>query len=323
LGKYSWLKFLAKPAHPAGFVTFELSNFLFRMNNVAMRFTAAVAVTATFLAAPSAQAQITTPQPSPKSTITQRVGLTDVTITYSRPGVKNRAIFGTVVPYGKRWRTGANATTSIKFSDDVTIEGKKVPAGEYGLYTVPTAAEWTVVLNKSLKQGADVDGFKDDQDVARFTIKPYKLANKVETFTISFAEVTPATANVDMLWDMTGAKFKIVADVDSKVQAQIDEKVVKNASPAASDLAAAAVYYNDNDKDSKQALTWIQKANATDPKFWNVNTEAKIRLKMKDYKGATAAAERSKKLALAATPPNNEYVKMNDELIAEAKKGGK
>jgi hypothetical protein len=293
------------------------------MKNVAMHLAAAVAVTAIFLAAPAAQAQISTPQPSPKSTVTQRVGLTDVTITYSRPGVKNRAIFGTVVPYGKRWRTGANATTSIKFSDDVTIEGKKVPAGEYGLYTIPTAAEWTVVLNKSLKQGADVDGFKDDQDAARFNIKPYKLANKVETFTISFAEVTPATANVDILWDMTGAKFKITADVDSKVMAQIDEKVIKNASPAAGDLAAAAVYYNDNNKEPKQALAWIQKANATDPKFWNVNTEAKIRLKMKDYKGAATAAEQSKKLALASTPPNTEYAKMADELIAEAKKGGK
>lgn len=293
------------------------------MKNVALHLTAAVAVTTIFLAAPSAQAQITTPQPSPKSTVTQRVGLTDVTITYSRPGVKNRAVFGTVVPYGKRWRTGANATTSIKFSDDVMIEGKKVPAGEYGLYTVPNAAEWTVVLNKSLKQGADVDGFKDDQDVARFNIKPYKLANKVETFTISFAEVTPATANVDMLWDMTGAKFKITADVDSKVTAQIDEKVIKNASPTPADFAGAAVYYYDNNKDPKQALAWIQKANAIEPKFWNVNTEAKIRLKMKDYKGAVAAAEQSKKLALAASPPNAEYAKMDDELIAEAKKGGK
>jgi hypothetical protein len=293
------------------------------MKNFALHLGSAAALTITLLAAPVAQAQIVTPQPSPKSTVTQRVGLTDVTITYSRPGVKGRSIFGTVVPYGKRWRTGANATTSIKFSDDVTIEGKKVPAGEYGLYTIPTAAEWTVVLNKSLKQGADVDGFKDDQDVARFTIKPYKLATKVETFTISFADLTPATASVDMLWDQTGAKFKITSDVDSKVMAQIDEKVVKNASPAAGDLAAAAVYYYDNNKDMKQALAWIQKANATDPKFWNVNTEAKIRLKMKDYKGAITAAEQSKKLALASTPPNGDYARMGDELVAEAKKGGK
>jgi hypothetical protein len=298
------------------------------MKNVAMHLTAAVAVAATLLAAPAAQAQISTPQPSPKSTVSQRVGLTDVTITYSRPGVKGRPIFGdsttkAVVGYGKRWRTGANATTSIKFSDDVTIEGQKVPAGEYGLYTVPGAATWTVVLNKSLKQGADVKGFKNADNVASFTIKPYKLATKVETFTISFADVTPATATVDVLWDMTGAKFKIVADVDNKVMTQITEKVIKNASPSAGDLAGAAVYYYDNNKDMKQALAWIQKANATDPKFWNVNTEAKIRLKMKDYKGAITAAEQSKKLALAATPPNSEYAKMGDELVAEAKKMGK
>ncbi|GAC1368662.1 MAG: DUF2911 domain-containing protein [Hymenobacter sp.] len=282
-----------------------------------------LATAVTLLAVPAAHAQITTPQASPKSTVTQRVGLTDITIVYSRPGVKGRSIFGTVVPFEKRWRTGANATTSIKFSDDVVIEGKKVAAGEYGLYTVPRKAEWTVVLNKSLKQGADVDGFKDDQDVARFNVKPYKLSSKVETFTINFADLTPATANVAMEWEMTGAKFKITADVDSKVMAQIDEKITKNASPAPADLAAAAVYYYDNNKDLKQALTWISTANATDAKFWNLNTEAKIRLKMKDYAGATKAAEASKKAALAATPPNGEYVKMNEELMAEAKKMGK
>ena len=124
-------------------------------------FSVAVVAAATLLAAPAAHAQIATPQASPKSTVSQRVGLTDITIVYSRPGVKGRNIFGTVVPFGKRWRTGANATTSIKFSDDVLIEGKKVAAGEYGLYTIPNKTEWLVVLNKSLKQGADVDGFKD------------------------------------------------------------------------------------------------------------------------------------------------------------------
>ena len=287
-------------------------------------FSVAVVAAATLLAAPAAHAQIATPQASPKSTVMQRVGLTDITIVYSRPGVKARQIFGTVVPFGKRWRTGANATTSIKFSDDVVIEGKKVPAGEYGLYTIPNKTEWMVVLNKSLKQGADVDGFKDDQDVARFTIKPYKLGSKLETFTINFADITPATANVAMEWEMTGAKFKVTADVDSKVMAQIDEKITKAASSAPADLASAAVYYYDNNKDLKQALAWMEKANAAEPtKFWNLNTEAKIRLKMKDYAGATKAAEASKKAALAATPPNGEYVKMNEELMAEAKKMGK
>ncbi|MFC6225347.1 DUF2911 domain-containing protein [Hymenobacter artigasi] len=287
-------------------------------------FSVAVAAAATLLATPAAYAQIKTPAASPQSTVSQRVGLTDITITYSRPGVKARQIFGTVVPFGKRWRTGANATTSIKFSDDVTIEGKKVAAGEYGIYTIPNKTEWMVVLNKNTKLGADVDGFKDDQDVARFNIKPYKLGSKVETFTINFTDLTPATANVAMEWEMTGAKFKVMADVESKVMAQIEEKVTKNDNPASTDLAAAAVYYYENNKDLKQALTWMEKANAAEPtKFWNLNTEAKIRLKMKDYAGATKAAEASKKAALAATPPNGEYVKMNEDLMAEAKKMGK
>ncbi|UYZ61018.1 DUF2911 domain-containing protein [Hymenobacter latericus] len=276
---------------------------------------------AILFSAPAAQAQLSTPAASPKSTVQQRVGLTDVTITYARPSAKGRTVFGSLVPFGRRWRTGANQTTTIKFSDEVTVEGKKVPAGEYGIYTIPNKAEWLVVLNKDTKRGADVENFKDDQDVARFSVKPYKLPSKVETFTINFTDLTPATANVDLQWELTGAKFKITSDVDPKVMAQIDEKVVKNASPSANDLAAAAVYYYDNNKDQKQALEWIQKANANEPKFWNVHTEAKIRMKMKDYKGAVTAAEQSKKLALDAK--NADYVKMNEDLIVEAKKVGK
>ena len=219
------------------------------MSKHLLHLSAVVATAVTLLAAPAAHAQITTPQASPKSTVMQRVGLTDITVVYSRPSAKARNIFGTVVPFGKRWRTGANATTSIKFSDDVTIEGKKVPAGEYGIYTIPNKTEWLVVLNKNTKLGADVDGFKDDQDVARFNVKPYKVASKVETFTIGFTDITPATANVAMEWEMTGAKFKVTADVESKVMAQIDEKITKAATPAPGDLAAAAVYYLDYNKD--------------------------------------------------------------------------
>jgi hypothetical protein len=296
------------------------------MSKLLLNLSATLATAVTLVAAPAAQAQIRTPAASPLSTVTQRVGLTDVTIVYSRPSLKGRAAFGDkspLAPLGQRWRTGANATTSIKFSDDVTIDGKKVPAGEYGIYTIPRANEWTVVLSKSLKQGADVEGFKEDQDVARLTVKPYKVGSKVESFTINFTDLTPGTANVAMEWANTGAKFKITADVDSKVMAQIDEKITKNANPAPGDLAAAAVYYAENNKDMKQAVAWMEKANATDAKFWNLHSEAKMRLKMKDYAGAIKAAEASKKGALASTPPNGEYVKMNEELMAEAKKAGK
>jgi hypothetical protein len=290
------------------------------MTNFFKTTSTALALSALLLAG-SADAQISTPQPSPLSTVTQRVGLTDITITYSRPSAKGRTIFGTLVPFGKRWRTGANNTTKIKFSDEVVMEGKKVPAGEYGLYSTPNKDSWAMVLSKNTKQGANVEGFKDEDNVATFTAKTYKLANKVETFTMNFSDLTPATANVDMQWENTGAKFRITTEVDTKVMAQITEKVINGAATATpADYAAAAVYYLDNDKDPKQALAWIQKANEKDPKFWNVHTEAKIRMKMKDYKGATASAEQSKKLATEAK--NDDYVKMNDELIAGAKKGG-
>ena len=270
------------------------------------------------LLAGTVQAQIKTPAPSPIATVTQRVGLTDISITYSRPSAKGRVVFGSVRPYDVRWRTGANATTTIKFSDDVTVEGKKVPAGEYGIYTVPGKASWTIVLSKDVKRGADVEGFKDADDVAKFTVKPYRLAEKRETFTINFSDLTPATANVELEWENTGVKFKVMTDVDTQVMAQINEKVIKSATPAPGDLAAAAVYYIDNNRDDKQALTWLKKANSTDPKFWNLLTEAKLELKMKNKKAAIATAEQSKKLAMEAK--NDDYVKMNDELIAEAKK---
>ena len=266
----------------------------------------------------TAQAQINTPAPSPLGTVTQRVGLTDISITYSRPSAKGRVVFGSVRPYDVRWRTGANATTTIKFSDDVTVEGKKVPAGEYGIYTVPGKTSWTIVLSKDTKRGADVEGFKDADDVAKFMVKPYRLAEKRETFTINFSDLTPATANVELEWENTGVKFKVTTDVDTKVMAQINEKVIKSANPTSGDLAAAAVYYIDNNRDDKQALTWLKKANSTDPKFWNLLTEAKLELKMKNNKAAIATAEQSKKLAMEAK--NDDYVKMNDELIAEAKK---
>ncbi len=284
---------------------------------------ATLVLTGLMLGGTTAQAQISTPQPSPKASVQQRVGLTDVTVSYGRPSLRTRMGFGdasskAVVSYGQRWRTGANNSTLIKFADDVTVEGQKVPAGEYAIYTVPGKADWQVVLSKNTKLGANVDSYKDDENVASFKVKPYKLGEKVETFTIDFTDLTPATANVAMLWDMTGVKFKIMSDVDAKVMAQINEKVINNANPTSGDLAAAAVYYLDNDRDLKQALTWMQKANATDPKFWNVHTEAKIRMKMKDYKGAMASAEQSKKLATDAK--NTDYVKMNDELMMDAKK---
>lgn len=271
-----------------------------------------------FVAFAQVSAQIVLPAPSPAATVTQRVGLTDVTVKYSRPSVKGRKIFGTTLPYGKPWRAGANNATVVSFKDEVTVQGIKVPAGDYALYAIPNATEWVLVLNKNTSLGGNTHQYKDIEDVARIKVKPLTLPNKVETFTINFTDLTPSTANLELAWENTAVKLKIAHEVESKVMAQIQEKVInaQNASPDL--LAAAAVYYFDNNKDPKQALDWIKKANATNPKFWNLHAQAKIQAKNKDYKGAITTAEKS--IALAKEAKNDDYVRMNEQMIAQWKK---
>lgn len=262
-------------------------------------------------------AQLTIPAPSPQATLTQRVGLTDITVKYSRPSLKGRKMFGETLPYGQPWRAGANNSTVIEFKDAVVLQGTPVPAGEYAIYTIPAENEWTVIFNKNTKLGGNTKDYKNEEDVARFKVKPLKTPTKTETFTINFADLTPATANLELLWENTSVKVKITTEVDSKVMAQIQEQVIngKNVTP---DLyAAAAVYYLDSNKDPKQALDWIKKANEKDPKFWNMHTQAKIQAKNKDYKGAIATAEKS--IALAKEAKNEDYIRMNEKAIAEWK----
>jgi hypothetical protein len=265
------------------------------------------------------QAQITLPAASPAASVTQKVGLTDVSVEYSRPALKKREIGKEVATYGQLWRTGANSPTKLKFSDDVTIQGKKVPAGEYSLLTIPGKDEWTVIINKSLELwGNDDKNYKQSDDVARFTIKPKQNPREVENLTITFANLKSNAADLEIFWDKTIATFTIETEVDSKVMAQIQEKVIngKDVTPAL--YASAATYYLESGKDMKMALEWIKKANDTTPRYWTLLTQAKIQAKMKDYKGAVQTAERS--AALAKEANNMEYVRMNEQAIAEWKK---
>jgi hypothetical protein len=263
-------------------------------------------------------AQLVIPAPSPQATLTQRVGLTDITVKYSRPSLKGRKMFGETLPYGQPWRAGANNSTVIEFKDDVTLQGTKVPAGEYAIYTIPTENEWTVVFNKNTKLGGNTKDYKNEEYVARFKVKPLKTPTKTETLTINFADLTPATANLEILWENTSVKVKITTEVDSKVMAQIQEQVINGKDVKPDLYAAAAVYYLDTNKDPKLALDWIKKANEKDPKFWNMHTQAKLQAKNKDYKGAITTAEKS--IALAKEAKNDDYVRLNEKVIAEWKK---
>ena len=261
------------------------------------------------------QAQISTPAPSPQSTVTQKVGLSDISITYSRPGVKGRKIFGELEPYGEVWRTGANALPKLKLSDDITFGGKPVPAGEYALLTIPDKSEWTVILSSKLDGGEA--NYDEAQDVARVKVKSVKLADKVETFTIGFSDFTNDGANMNIMWENTKVSVPIKVEVDKKVMAQI-EKTMAGGNASAGDYFQAASYYFTNDREPKQAMEWINKAvEMNDKQYWVMHLQAKLLEKNGKTAEAKAAAEKSMKLAQEAG--NNDYVRMNKELIAGLK----
>lgn len=260
------------------------------------------------------QAQLKVPAPSPSQTIKQSFGLGDITVEYSRPSVKGRVIFGDLVPYGKIWRTGANATTKITFSDDVKLEGTEVKAGTYGLYSIPNKDAWEVMLYKDLALGGNVADYKQENEVLRFKVKPTMLAEKVESFTIELANVTSSSATIELTWDKTRVPLNVTTDIDSRIMKSIETNVTNDNRP----YFQAASYYYDNNKDMKQALDWATKATDQNPKaFYMFLLKAKIEAKLNDKAAAKADAEKT--VALAKEAKNDDYVKMGEKLIAELK----
>ena len=266
----------------------------------------------------SGYAQIKTPAPSPLATLQQKVGLVDVEITYSRPGKKDRVIFGDLVPFGKMWRTGANASTKITFSDDVTFGEKEVPAGEYALYLIPAEgeAEWTVIVHKNLDHWGLGD-YKEEEDLVRFMIKPKKMNIVAETMTFEFSTFTNQGANLSFYWESTMLSIPIRVKTDEAVMAQIDKVMGE---PSAGDYRKAAVYYQENDKDMEKALEWITKAVDKKPEaFWYLHNKATILFALGKKKEAKAAATKSMEMAKVAEDGDYGYIKRNEELIAKIK----
>lgn len=265
-----------------------------------------------------AEAQIEMPAASPSASFSQKVGLTDVKITYSRPSAKGRTIFGGLVPYGELWRTGANAATKLEFSDDVKIGGKEIKAGTYSLFSIPGESEWTIIINKNPNQGG-TGQYKQEEDAARFTVKPSKTGYKFETFTIGIDNVQGESADIQIIWENTLVSFPLEVEVDSRVMASIDRSL--KVSPNA--YFQAASYYHDTGKDLNQALEWITLAvneyeKANQNVFWVYRKKSLIEADLKKYKEAIATAEKSKKMAQEAG--NQQYVKFNEDSIAEWKK---
>ncbi len=263
----------------------------------------------------TADAQLKTPAPSPSSKLEQTVGLTDVTIEYSRPSKKGRDIFGDLVPYGVMWRTGANASTKVSFSDDVTVGGKELKKGKYALYTIPGESEWTIIFHNNITHGGTGgDNYKTEEDALRFVVKPTKMGHTVETFTIDVSDLTNDGANINLKWANTMVTIPLGVGTTKSVLASIDKVM---AGPSWGDYYSAARFYAENGQDLKQAHEWMTKAlkMGADEKFWVLRQASLIEAKMGEYSDAIEHAKES--LAKAKEANNMDYVKMNEESIAE------
>lgn len=252
-----------------------------------------------------------TPAKSPMSTTKQAVGLSEITVEYSRPSKNNRVIFGDLVPYGEVWRTGANASTKITFGEDVSINGQAVKAGTYALYTIPGENEWTIIFNKNLTLWGS-DGYTESEDLIRVLVKVQKLAENIETFTIQYSNIKPTALNIDLMWDKVKVSLDLSVSVDDKIMKNIEATMAQDKRP----YFQAAQYYYDNKKDYKQALEWATKAFELNPNaYWACLLKAKLQFELKDMKGAKASAETVKKMAEA--DKDLSYAKQAEELLKQ------
>jgi len=253
------------------------------------------------------------PPPSPPQTIKQDFGISSIELSYSRPGIKGRKVFGDLVPYGKVWRTGANNATTIDFGDDVTIGGTKVPAGKYGLLTIPDKDNWKVIITKQLEVTNPTD-YKPESDLVRVDVKPMTMKDKMETFTMQFANVKSSTCELQIMWENTAVVMPISSDVETVVMKQIDDAMNKDNRP----YFQSALYYLNNGKDLNQAIAWFDKAIAQQPDgYWIYHQKANALAKLGKKDEAKATAQKS--IELAKEAKNDDYVRLNEKLLEQLK----
>jgi hypothetical protein len=264
----------------------------------------------------AADEKVEFPQASQHAVIKQRVGLTDIEVDYSRPNKNDRVIFGILVPFDKPWRTGANQATRIKMSGPVKFGDKEVPAGEYALYTIPGANQWTVVLSKNVKAQAVTD-HKPEEEAARVTAKPSLLVGPpAETFTIGFEDLRANSATLFLEWDKTRVPVKLTTNDAEKVFQGIDAAVKSGKPQEATFYYSAASFYYDQNKDLPQALKWVDQAIEKNPSAYFMQyKKAQILAKLGQKKEAVAAAEKSIELLKASPNPDEAAIANSRTLI--------
>lgn len=259
-------------------------------------------------------AQVVTPKPSPKASVEQVVGLTNVAIEYSRPSKKGRTVFGDLVPFGKLWRTGANENTTISFSDAVQIDGKTLKKGKYALYTLPKADNWEVVFYSDTDNWGNPEEWYESKVALRTNVKPEFNAKNVESFTISVSNLDANFAYLEFSWENTSVALKFEVPTQKTAISSIEKAL---AGPSASDYFSAAQFYYQSNGDAAKALEYVNKAlelNKEKP-FWYLRQKSLIQARLGDIKSAIESAKIS--LASAIVAKNSDYIKMNSDSIAE------
>ena len=235
--------------------------------------TAVMALIAVALAAAPAAAQVEVPRVSPPAAISQTVGTTKIDISYSRPGVKGRAIWGGLVPYNEVWRTGANEATTISFSDPVSVNGTMLPAGTYSLATIPAAEEWTVIFSKQ-QQLWGMYEYKPEMDALRIKVKP-QAAELTEWMTFSFPTVAPDSAEIALTWEKVRVAFTVTVDA---VGLTVSKARAAVAAAAADDFQTpfrAANYCLQNDVNVNEAMKWLDKSIGIKATYCNLGANAR------------------------------------------------
>lgn len=287
------------------------------MKNAGSLLILAAALFATRLHAQEAK-KLEFPQPSPPASVAERVGVTGVSIEYSRPSMRERKIFGGLVPFGQVWRTGANAATKITFGTDVKFGGAAVPAGSYALFTIPGEAEWTVILSKVVEGQWGSYAYNPKDDQARVTVKPVALAEPVETMTIGLQDMHAGKANLVIAWERT----KVAVEMDTELVAKLKPRIeAAMAGGGEKPYFAAAMFYYENDLDMALAKQWIEAAAEQQPDaVWIVYRKGLILKKAGDSEGAMAAAKQALELAAKADGElKAEYTRLSENLIASLK----
>lgn len=268
-----------------------------------------------FIASLPVLAQVKTPAASPKATLTQTVGLTEVTVDYSRPSAKGRIVFGELVPFGRLWRTGANQNSMVTFSDDVVIDGKTLKKGKYAIFTTPKIESWEVVFYTDTENWGNPEKWDESKVALKTTVKPEFLNRNVETFTIAITNLDNDFAHLEMSWEKTVVAIKFEVPTKKAAMASIDKTL---AGPASADYFSAAQYYYQSNGDMKKALDYVNKSielRGGDTPFWYNRLKSQIQAKLGDKSGAIATAKVSMEAAEKAG--NADYVKMNKDSIAE------